>query len=119
MHRPGILNSHLTSQSVDYAGPGTAMHRLRLQHDEQRVPSTICTDGIADKSELLFLQAATMSYPLLWSAFVSCSTELSIWGADSGRVNYLLYVNSHRRMLLPIRKTSEAMKASAPCEGYS
>ena len=78
MHRPGIIKTYSTAQSVECASSGTAMHRLSLQHAEQRVPSTIFTDGIADKSELLFLQAATMSYPLLWSAFVSCRTEVSI-----------------------------------------
>ena len=45
--------------------PVPVMQVLRAEYVEQHTPSTICTDGSADKSELVFLQAATMSYPLL------------------------------------------------------
>ena len=52
---------------------GMELHSYWPKYAEQPLPSTICTDGTADKSELVFLQAATMSYPLDCSAFVSCS----------------------------------------------
>ncbi len=73
---------------------GMELHSYWPKYAEQPLPSTICTDGTADKSELVFLQAATMSYPWI-AAPLSAAAQLFRSGMQ--------HVAAHRKSWVLLR----------------